>query len=188
MDPLTPFAHWGSRAPYTTETPRFWLATCVFPVRSKSGLGTTRSGGVAHLVADMAALIYGGRARFAARWVCGGGTTYAVPIQTATPFGGVCPRCEDARTASVYRCFAQDGQLLYVGSSGSTMKRLQTHESQTPWWSEVAEVRLERFATLPEARGAERLAILAEKPLYNQIPRQRKRRLRVIDGLRTGAA
>lgn len=42
----------------------------------------------------------------------------------------------DARPAAVYRLWAAEGTLLYVGSSYDPDRRCARHQS-TPWWSRV---------------------------------------------------
>lgn len=64
--------------------------------------------------------------------------------------------------------FGWAGELLYIGSTGTRLRRVKSHEARTAWWPEVAEVKVERFPTIFEARVAERLAIIVERPLYNR--------------------
>lgn len=70
----------------------------------------------------------------------------------------------------VYRFFAVDGDLLYVGSTGRWPGRMGEHQSQRPWWGEVATVTLEHYASLDEARTAEARAIERERPAYTLPP------------------
>lgn len=69
---------------------------------------------------------------------------------------------------SVYRLYDSNDVLLYVGMSGSVGKRLGSHETQKCWWSTVANVVIERFATREEARKRERHYITWLWPLYNR--------------------
>jgi hypothetical protein len=99
------------------------------------------------------------------QWLCGG-----IPVSAtfvADPVGAVCERCLDAAQPAVYRCFRVDGRLLYVGCSAFVTDRLRTHEKWTPWWPEVAAVRVERFQSRRAAGTAEVAAIKREAPLYN---------------------
>jgi predicted RNA-binding Zn-ribbon protein involved in translation (DUF1610 family) len=67
----------------------------------------------------------------------------------------------------LYRAFASDGALLYIGATVAPSPRLSQHGYNTAWWSEVATVTLEHFAERAEAFAAERAAIEAEQPRYN---------------------
>ena len=178
MDPLTPFVYWREPAPYLAKPPKYWERAMVVPVNCKTGLVTSRtaSSGIAHRDGGVAAVFKGGQARFGARWLCGGGSADVQILADAEAQGGVCPRCEDiALGPSVYRCFDAAGDLIYIGSSTAHLKRMQTHETQTSWWPEVADVTTRRFECITEARAAERLAILAEHPKYNKQPGRPKR-------------
>jgi hypothetical protein len=72
----------------------------------------------------------------------------------------------------LYRHFAADGTLLYVGISLSTVSRLAQHEHASHWFSQIARVEVERFPTRTAAMEAERLAVLNENPLYNKALRK----------------
>lgn len=67
----------------------------------------------------------------------------------------------------VYRCWAGDGTLLYVGQTAEGTARLRQHETSTPWWPAVASVSWERFASREEMDEAERAAIRSESPVHN---------------------
>lgn len=69
----------------------------------------------------------------------------------------------------VYRCYGDTSRLLCIGSTGDEQKRFQVHQTQTPWWSEVTDIKTEVFPSLPDARTAERAAIRAEQAPYNKI-------------------
>ncbi|QSL99794.1 G-I-Y Y-I-G endonuclease [Gordonia phage ODay] len=73
-----------------------------------------------------------------------------------------------ARPCFVYRVFAEDGTLLYIGSSFSVQFRINEHAVQRPcWWPLAYRVESERFDDPKEARAAERVAIINEKPIGN---------------------
>ncbi len=174
MHPLTPFAYWGESAPYTAEHPRFYWQAQVVAVRSKTGLVAARRGGIAHLDDGVAAIFLGGRAQFGARFLCGSGSRDVAVLPNAKAYGGICERCVDiAAGLCVYRCYDASDALLYIGSTECRIKRLQIHGKRTSWWPEVADIKIQRFPTIFEASAAERLAILAENPLHNKIPRRR---------------
>ena len=168
MDPLTPFTCWGWSAPYRTTLRRCTHAGLVVPVRSKSGLGTTRRGGGLHRIEAVAAFCVEGRIRYGARWWCRNYSKNAVLVNDPDPFDGICAYCEDAGP-SVYRCFGATGRLLYIGSTSQHLRRLTTHKTQSPWWPEVASTSRTRYPSIVEARIAERRAIKAELPLYNIV-------------------
>lgn len=69
--------------------------------------------------------------------------------------------------ATVYRFFADDGELLYVGCSGSVVKRIEQHRHTRDWWPRVSVVTVEHFPSLAAGRAAEREAIGSEAPAYN---------------------
>ncbi len=66
----------------------------------------------------------------------------------------------------VYRHFADDGALLYVGVSLSAVMRLYDHR-QSKWWGKIAKVTIEKYQTREEAFRAEKRAIIDEAPQYN---------------------
>lgn len=67
----------------------------------------------------------------------------------------------------LYRFFAADDTLLYIGLTVNPGRRLDKHRATQPWWPDVARVELERFPDHQTLRAAEREAIEAEKPLHN---------------------
>ena len=69
---------------------------------------------------------------------------------------------------AVYRCFAADGRLLYVGTSGLFGRRLADH-AQKIWFLEVRGITLEWYPSGKAAEAAERRAIHVEQPKYNLI-------------------
>lgn len=68
---------------------------------------------------------------------------------------------------AVYRMFAADGHLLYIGASTNLLVRVKDHERLKPWFKTVAAVTLVWFPTGDEARAAEKLAIATEQPEWN---------------------
>ena len=68
----------------------------------------------------------------------------------------------------LYRFFAADGRLLYVGISMNFRARLDKHRRRT-WWPEVADQSLEWFPDRESAQRAERRAIHDENPAYNLV-------------------
>lgn len=82
----------------------------------------------------------------------------------------------------VYRHYDKRSRLLYVGSSLSTICRLNSHRFVSRWFKKIAYITIERFETLQLALDAEREAIRSEKPLHNKKlvraarPEKRERR------------
>ena len=70
------------------------------------------------------------------------------------------------RTA-LYRQFADDKSLLYVGISLNAQNRLSQHYKSSAWFTEVTDVKIEWFDTREKALKAEVDAIHAEKPKCN---------------------
>jgi predicted GIY-YIG superfamily endonuclease len=69
-------------------------------------------------------------------------------------------------TAWLYRLFDTEGAVLYVGISRSPSSRFMQH-GRKQWWPEVAQVRLQRYATDAEAMDAEMIAVRVEQPRHN---------------------
>ena len=168
IHPLTPFAARGKAAPYRTRQPDYAFRATVMPARCKTGMTAARRGSLAHLDNGLAVMFAGKLVQLGGRFLCGDNSNDVIVL--AAP-GNLdpCPRCQDiADGPYVYRCFSAAGDLLYIGSTVALAGRAAAHRITSPWWAEVAEVRDERFATLLEARAAERRAIRAENPLHNK--------------------
>lgn len=115
----------------------------------------------------MEAYLIDGRMNYRVGWVCGGYASDALIIADPEPLGGVCERCE-AVGWCVYRCFSADGQLLWIGSTVNLRQRILTHQSRSPWWGNVADVKKSPQPDELTARLVEAQAIRAEKPLRNK--------------------
>lgn len=76
------------------------------------------------------------------------------------------------RTA-IYRCFDGDDELLYVGISKDPGARWEQHKVHSPWSKQVAMRTVEWLDTRQAAMQAERKAIYAEGPRYNQVHNRR---------------
>lgn len=72
------------------------------------------------------------------------------------------------RTA-LYRHFAADGTLLYVGISLCAVGRLAQHRAEKPWYDQISRVDVEWLPTREQAIAAEKYAIQVERPLHNII-------------------
>jgi predicted GIY-YIG superfamily endonuclease len=73
---------------------------------------------------------------------------------------------EEAPTA-LYRFYAADGSLLYVGVTNNMKARLGQHAADKPWWPQVARKTVGWHATRAEALAAESAAIKTEHPAHN---------------------
>jgi hypothetical protein len=70
---------------------------------------------------------------------------------------------------SLYRHFAADGSLLYVGISLSWPTRTKAHAASSGWFGSVAKVEIEHLPSREAALTAEREAIRRERPRFNII-------------------
>jgi predicted GIY-YIG superfamily endonuclease len=70
------------------------------------------------------------------------------------------------RTA-LYRLYATDGTLLYVGVTDKLSVRFYSHSREKRWWPEVAGMRIAWYPNHAEAEEAERAAICSEDPVHN---------------------
>jgi predicted GIY-YIG superfamily endonuclease len=72
-----------------------------------------------------------------------------------------------SRVFVLYRFFAADERLLYVGMTINPARRFEKHRGDKSWWSEVARIEVAHYPTLEALRVAERQAIKSEKPVHN---------------------
>lgn len=71
------------------------------------------------------------------------------------------------RPHTLYRFFAEDGALLYVGITAALPTRLANHRDDKPWWTEVARATIAHYPDRESVLAAELVAIKAELPRYN---------------------
>ena len=94
----------------------------------------------------------------------------------------------DSSPTTLYRLYAADGALLYVGIAGNPGRRFEQHRKDKPWWGDVATTHLQHFPTREEAMAAELEAIRTEHPTHNIVGRAgsalhtRSQRLQAEDG------
>ena len=69
--------------------------------------------------------------------------------------------------AELYRHYDYEDVLLYVGVSISTAARLAQHRDHSRWFENVHRVTITRYDTRESALIAEKLAIQAERPVWN---------------------
>ena len=72
-----------------------------------------------------------------------------------------------AERQHLYRHFDEQGNLLYVGVSLSTIQRLAQHKNHSHWFDSISKVTIEQFPSREEALDAEKIAIQKENPLHN---------------------
>lgn len=72
------------------------------------------------------------------------------------------------KPTALYRFFAADNRLLYVGITHRLNGRLSAHKRDKPW-QEVARIELEHYPTREQALAAEERAIKSEKPAWNVV-------------------
>lgn len=77
----------------------------------------------------------------------------------------------------LYRVFDPEG-LIYVGATSRLWRRLAEHRRNSWWAGSVAHVKAQVCPDIATARLWETRAILAEKPRWNLLERQR--RLRIV--------
>lgn len=83
-------------------------------------------------------------------------------------------RTPPSSPTTLYRLFAGDGALLYVGVAGNPGRRFEQHRGEKPWWGRVAKTTLTHYKSRPEAMKAELRAISKERPQFNVVGNQRR--------------
>jgi hypothetical protein len=73
---------------------------------------------------------------------------------------------EQQKVWTVYRFFNED-EIVYVGITGSGMRRLDQHRRLREWWPEVTRAEFEHMDTREEAERRERDLIAELKPRGN---------------------
>lgn len=68
---------------------------------------------------------------------------------------------------TLYRFFGSGGTLLYIGITNSIPRRLRQHNDKKDWWLGVASITTEHYPSREAVLEAEKRAIIAEAPLYN---------------------
>lgn len=67
----------------------------------------------------------------------------------------------------VYRHYAENGDLLYVGVSSRPGARHASHEKESAWYMQVASTTYQRYSTRSEAEAEEARVIVVCRPQYN---------------------
>jgi GIY-YIG catalytic domain. len=68
---------------------------------------------------------------------------------------------------ALYRFYGAGGTLLYIGITNEIPRRLKDHSRNKPWWLGVTNIKVEHYPNRQSVLEAERRAIIAERPLYN---------------------
>lgn len=72
-----------------------------------------------------------------------------------------------AKAHILYRFWAVDGSLLYIGLTMDPGTRWKAHRHTQPWWATVAKITVEHFPDRVSVTIAEATAIKTEKPKHN---------------------
>ena len=96
-------------------------------------------------------------------------TTDPPTLEPAQASGPVQVGRGDVKTHTLYRFYDAAGRLLYVGITANPITRFKQHRREKPWWLDVAEIKMQQFASRPDLENAERQAIRDERPLWNVI-------------------
>lgn len=84
----------------------------------------------------------------------------------------------DDEPAFLYRFWAADGELLYVGITFDPAQRWRQHRRQE-WWPRVTRIAADRFDTWNLALKAESIAHRAERPTYNSLAEETRAAVRL---------
>jgi hypothetical protein len=79
----------------------------------------------------------------------------------------VAKRAYPTAVTQLYRQYAADGTLLYIGISNNAFARTGQH-AKKPWAGKVARVEIVPYPTRERAKRAECFAIGNERPIYNK--------------------
>lgn len=72
-------------------------------------------------------------------------------------------------SAFVYKHFAEDGTLLYIGCTTNFSGRMSSHSFSAGWWDEVAKIEAIRYRNKRDALRGEAGLIRLLKPKFNAI-------------------
>ena len=88
----------------------------------------------------------------------------------------------DDKPTALYRLYAEDGTLLYIGISHQPEARFGQHSDSKEWWPQVVRREVEWFADRPAAAAAEVVAIRTEDPEHNGTysPRRSRKSIRHV--------
>lgn len=69
----------------------------------------------------------------------------------------------------VYRVYGNNGELLYVGVSWNPFAVVERHCDVSPYWEDVASIKLDWFDSISQALEGESSAIASEHPKYMSV-------------------
>lgn len=95
-------------------------------------------------------------------------TTHNMMMQ-AFPWYFLDPDTPLRQPTALYRWYDDNGQLLYVGITGSLAGRQDAHGRKSSWAEFAARSTVERYPERAAAEQAEVTAIKAERPLFNHV-------------------
>jgi len=75
----------------------------------------------------------------------------------------------------LYRFWNDADELLYIGVTMNFVDRMRTHRREQPWSDQITKITIERFETREDVLAAEKSAIVAESPRYNNQHNSRRR-------------
>src|SRR5581483_8057413 len=138
--------------------------------RPRVEFGMARAGAIAHRVKSMSAHWDTSRTKvtYSAFWQCNNLANDMI-LLPGTDGLEECRTCKYAQMPVVYHYFDVVQRLIYIGSADNYVAREMTHQCRSPWWLDVASVRLTRYPSITHARVAERVAIRTENPLHNGV-------------------
>lgn len=111
---------------------------------------------------------------------CGSWLGSITPARTYLELPDVHDLCDDCIFAGelapyeLYRLFAADGSMLYIGQTCNFLNRIRNHFTSSRWWPEVDHWTREPYPSLGEVLDAEILAIRSEAPKYNRLHNESK--------------
>lgn len=77
----------------------------------------------------------------------------------------------EAQATALYRLFAADGELLYLGITHDPKERCAYHSHTKTWWHLVTRRVVEWYGSREEAVDAEKTATAAERPRFDSAAR-----------------
>lgn len=75
------------------------------------------------------------------------------------------------RETTLYRCWGELGELLYVGVTHDLTARMKQHRYSTEWYPQVARITASAYPDRMAALVAEAEAIESESPMHNRPPK-----------------
>jgi predicted GIY-YIG superfamily endonuclease len=80
----------------------------------------------------------------------------------------------------LYRFFAVEGELLYVGITDDLDRRSREHKQNSSWFSRVVDASVVRYPNRVAAAAAEHAVVAMECPIFNRVFQREGRELQVM--------